>query len=309
MGETMPYQANRSLRRVVTVGVSLAIACFVGVLGASANPGDTFDGFPEVATVVEENEGMAPAAPAEVKSSSRPVERAPSSQEAVEGGFIEDYDPWEPFNESMFSFNRKLDQFVMKPVAKAWDKILPDPVERGLKNALDNLSMPRRLVNNLLQLRFTGAGRELARFLVNSTVGLAGVFDPAKGLGIEASKADTGQTLGVYGVGAGPYLVLPFLPPLTVRDGIGLAVDSALDPFNYVLFPAVALTGAGAGERVNDRALNLELFETVEETTIDLYSAVRNAYLQRRQKAIEEGRPVGPSGRQSPITASTEDSR
>ncbi len=96
-----------------------------------------------------------------------------------------------------------------------------------------------------------------------------------------------GQTLGVYGVGPGPYLVLPFLPPLTVRDGIGFAVDATLDPFNYVVFPTGALAGIGGADRINDRALNLELFESVEETTLDLYSAVRNAYLQRRQKAIE----------------------
>ncbi|MBI4610039.1 MAG: VacJ family lipoprotein [Candidatus Rokubacteria bacterium] len=202
--------------------------------------------------------------------------------------FIEEYDPWEPFNEAMFTFNRKLDQFVVKPVAKAWDKILPDRVQRSLKDAVDNLGMPRRFVNKLFQLRLEAAGLELARFLVNSTFGIGGLFDVAKPLGIEKKDADTGQTFGVYGVGPGPYLNLPFLPPLTVRDGIGLAIDGALDPFNYVIFPTAALLAIPAADRINDRAFNLELFETVEETVLDLYSAVRNAYLQRRDRVIRD---------------------
>lgn len=199
----------------------------------------------------------------------------------------EDYDPWQRFNERMFSFNRNVDRYALKPVATLWDKILPGPIEQSLKNALDNLAMPRRLVNNVLQLKWKGAGRELARFGLNTTIGIGGLFDVAKGLGIEASDADTGQTLGRWGVRAGPYLILPFTPPLTVRDAIGYAVDLALDPFNYVIFPAAALTGLGAGKRIDERALNLELYETVEESTVDLYAAVRNAYLQRRRNAIE----------------------
>lgn len=211
------------------------------------------------------------------------VEARPPEEEEV----VEEFDPWEPFNERMFSFNWNLDRFVVKPVARVWEKILPDPVQRSLSNAFRNLGMPRRLVNNLLQGKLTGAGQELARFLLNSTAGVAGFFDVAKRLGIEKSDEDTGQTLGVYGVGPGPYLVLPFLPPLTVRDGIGLAVDGALDPFKYVVFPALALTGIGVADRVNDRSITLELFEAVEETTVDLYTAVRNAYLQRRKFEIE----------------------
>lgn len=200
----------------------------------------------------------------------------------------EDYDPWEPFNERMFWFNHDvLDRFLLKPVATGWDKVLPDPVQGHLAEAFDNLQMPRRLVNNLFQRRLRGAGRELARFGLNSTIGLAGFFDVAKALDIEASDADTGQTLGVYGVGAGPYLVLPFLPPLTVRDGIGYAVDGLLDPFGYFI-PGGATTVMTVVNRVNDRSRNLALFEDVEESVLDLYSAARNAYLQQRRHAVEE---------------------
>jgi len=200
---------------------------------------------------------------------------------------VEEYDPWLRYNEPVFSFNREFDRFVVKPVATVWDVVLPDPVQRSLGRAFDNLGMPRRLLNSLFQAKLTGAGRELARFLVNSTFGLAGFFDVAKEMGIEKSDEDTGQTLGVWGLGPGPYLILPFLPPLTVRDGVGWVADLAMDPLNYVL-PFPALAGMTGGRTVNDRSLNLELYQNVEETVLDLYTAVRNGYLQRRAKQIRE---------------------
>jgi phospholipid-binding lipoprotein MlaA len=118
-------------------------------------------------------------------------------------------------------------------------------------------------------------------------MGVGGFFDVATELGIRRSDEDTGQTLGFYGVGPGPYLVLPFLPPLTVRDGFGFAADVAMQPIGYVA-PFEASAGMRGGQLVNDRSLNLETFEEFEQVTFDLYSAVRNAYLQRRQRMIEE---------------------
>jgi phospholipid-binding lipoprotein MlaA len=140
-----------------------------------------------------------------------------------------------PFNENVFWFNRNVfDRFVLKPLATVWDTILPAPAQRSIHNALDNLGVVRRLTNNLLQLKLGGAGREVARFTINSTVGVAGLFDVAKdGFGIERSEEDTGQTLGVYGLGPGPYMVLPFLPVMTVRDGFGFAADAAMNPLSY----------------------------------------------------------------------------
>ncbi|TMB44309.1 MAG: VacJ family lipoprotein [Deltaproteobacteria bacterium] len=200
-----------------------------------------------------------------------------------------DYDPWQGFNEKMFFFNHDvLDRYLVKPVATGWSKILPDVGKRGLDRAFDNLGMPKRLVNNLLQGRVRGAGRELARFGVNTTVGVVGFLDVARGqLHIEKSDANTGQTLGVYGFGPGPYLVLPTLAPLTVRDGIGYGVDGVLDPFGY-LTPFLATTGLAIVKQVNERSLNLQLFQDVEDSVLDLYSAVRNGYLQRRRRSIEE---------------------
>jgi len=200
-----------------------------------------------------------------------------------------DQDPWEPFNEAMFSFNREVfDRFLLRPVAVVWDALLPDPVQRSVRNALDNLAVVRRLVNNLLQLKLDGAGREVARFTINSTIGVAGLFDVAKdGFGIRESDEDTGQTMGVYGIGPGPYLILPFLPPMTVRDGIGFAADGAMNPLNYFI-PFAATAGTYGTDAINERSLNLDKFEQVEETVVDLYSAVRNGYLQRRAAAIKE---------------------
>jgi phospholipid-binding lipoprotein MlaA len=200
-----------------------------------------------------------------------------------------DEDPWEGFNEKMFNFNREvLDRFLLKPVATGWDFIFPDFVQRGFHNMFDNVAVVRRVVNNGLQLKLTGAATELARFTINSTVGLVGFFDVAKdAFGIEQKDEDTGQTFGVWGMGPGPYLVLPFLPPLTVRDGIGYAFDAAMTPYSYFIpfWGSIIETGTNT---VNERSLNLDRFERVAESTVDLYGAVRNAYLQRRAAAIKQ---------------------
>jgi phospholipid-binding lipoprotein MlaA len=189
----------------------------------------------------------------------------------------------------MFNFNREiLDRFLLKPLGTAWDFILPDLVQRGVHNIIDNLAVVRRVVNNGLQLKLTGAATEVARFTINSTVGLAGFFDVAKdAFGIEQRDEDTGQTFGVWGMGPGPYLVLPFLPPLTVRDGVGFAMDAAMTPYTYFIPWWATFAGTGTNT-VNERSLNLDRFERVAEATVDLYGAVRNAYLQRRAAAIRE---------------------
>ncbi|MDE2060251.1 MAG: VacJ family lipoprotein [candidate division NC10 bacterium] len=201
---------------------------------------------------------------------------------------VEEYDPWEPYNEKMFNFNHDMvDRYVLKPVATAWDKVLPTEVQQGFSNAFDNIAVPRRVINNALQGKFKRASNEVFRFLFNTIFGVAGFFDVAKASGLEKSDADTGQTLGKWGVGPGPYVVLPFLPPLTARDGVGLAADVVMDPMSFVA-PLASTFGKWGGEAVNTRSQNLEMYESVEESTVDLYSAVRNAYLVRRQQAIEK---------------------
>jgi phospholipid-binding lipoprotein MlaA len=199
------------------------------------------------------------------------------------------YDPWEPFNEKMFDFNVKLDRYVLKPVARVYKTVIPEPFQVMISNGFDNIRFVPRVVNNLLQGKVGGAGREMSRFLINSTAGIAGLFDPAKDYwGIRPSNEDFGQTLGTWGAGPGPYLVLPVLAPTTVRDGVGLGVDTVIDPLGYFIAWFPTRLALKIGDTVNDRALNYDLFQGVEETTIDLYSSVRHFYLKRREQQIKE---------------------
>jgi phospholipid-binding lipoprotein MlaA len=243
------------------------------------------DGGPALLSLVEET--ALPAAPTllELEGVSALAQGAQDSTEA----FDEEYDPWEPFNETMFEFNRGVDRWVLKPVARAYMFVMPEPWQVLIANGFDNINFVPRLVNSLLQGKWGGAGRELGRFLINSTAGIGGLFDPAKDFwGISKSREDFGQTLGVWGSGPGPYLVLPLMEPLTVRDGIGKLVDTFLDPLAYVLPFFYDRLGMKIGDVVNERALNYELFQGFEESVIDMYSAVRHGYLQRRQQLIKE---------------------
>ncbi len=200
-----------------------------------------------------------------------------------------DYDPWESFNEKTFSFNfNVLDRYALKPAAEVWSKVFPHPLRQSLANAFDNIAMPRRLVNKVLQGRFPSAGEEIARFVLNSTFGVAGLFDVASHLGLHKSDADTGETFAMYGVKPGPYLVLPVLPPFTVRDAIGYAADSFMDPLSYLVTPFFADFGRSAGQIINERANNMTMYDDVEDTSLDMYAAVRNGYLQRRRKSIAD---------------------
>ena len=200
-----------------------------------------------------------------------------------------EFDPWEPFNEAMFEFNLDLDRYVLKPVAQVWDVVVPNELKLMIARGFDNFRTASRIVNSLLQAKWSRAGTETSRFLINSTLGFGGLWDIARQeFGIERPDAeDFGQTLGVWGVGPGPYLVLPVLPPTTVRDLIGRVVDGFMNPVSYFT-PFVASIGLFLGDTINDRALNLDLFQGFEQTTLDFYSAVRNAYLSRRARQIRD---------------------
>jgi phospholipid-binding lipoprotein MlaA len=201
----------------------------------------------------------------------------------------EDYDPWEPYNERMFAFNYNVDRYVLKPVANVYRHIVPEPFQIMITNGFDNVRFPARFVNHVLQGRFWGAFTETSRFVINSILGIGGLLNPATDyFGIPRSSADFGQTLHTWGVGAGPFFVPPFLPPATVRDFIGRLADSALNPIAWFLIDfwpeGLAI---GVGEMVNQRAVTYELFQGVEETTLDLYTAVRDGYLRRRERQLQ----------------------
>ena len=237
-----------------------------------------------------------PAAAVEPSASPRPEsvplrvaqDKGKGAKEPYDEYDVEDYDPWERLNEKFFDFNLKVDKYVLKPIAKVYDKVLPDKVQVMIANAIDNAAFVPRFLNSLFQGKWDGAMREVGRFMLNSTVGMGGFFDVAKHEGIEKSREDFGQTLGFYGANPGPYVIVPFIEPLTVRDGLGKVVDMFLDPVAYFVPFAPERLAIKASDVVNDRSLNLELYQGFEETTIDLYSAVRHAYLQRRQRFIKE---------------------
>jgi phospholipid-binding lipoprotein MlaA len=250
---------------------------------------------------------VADQAPAALSRPETPPDEPLDPFARADEGAGEEYDPWEPMNTKIFEFNRQVDRFVLKPVAKGYDFVMPDLVQVGISNIFSNLRFAPRFLNNVFQGKLKGAGIEVGRFLINSTVGLAGFFDLAKKVDLVTSEEDLGQTLGFYGVKPGPYLVLPMFPPFTVRDFVGYVGDVFLNPINWLVVPIIEVnnvpsviahknrmtssliqTGSRVGEIVNERSRNLEKYQGVEEATLDLYTAVRNAYLQTRAQAIRE---------------------
>ncbi|MCP9456305.1 MAG: VacJ family lipoprotein [Nitrospira sp.] len=220
---------------------------------------------------------------------------------------IEEYDPWEPLNIKIFEFNRQVDRWILKPIATGYNLVVPELLQEGISNFFYNARFVPRLVNNVLQGKFRGAGIEVGRFLINTTIGVAGFIDWASDMDLVTPEEDLGQTLGFYGVPSGPYLVVPFFLPFTVRDLVGYVGDVFLNPIYWLALPIIEveqipsaiphsnrlttsliLLTAKITEIVNDRSLNLEKFHGVEESVVDLYAAVRNAYFQKRVKAIKE---------------------
>ena len=189
-------------------------------------------------------------------------------------------DPWEGMNRATFRFNDKLDRAVLKPVAKGYRKITPHVVQVGVSNFLNNVSYPTVMVNDLLQGRFTPLVRDTGRLLINTTVGIGGLFDPATPMGFEKNDRDFGQTLGVWGVKTGPYLVIPLLGPSDVRDGVGRVGDVFSDPRTYIRNPYWSY-GLWALGVVDTRSHLLDV-EGALQGTYDPYAFVRNAYLQNR---------------------------
>lgn len=201
-------------------------------------------------------------------------------------------DPLEWFNQPVFEFNLKLDEYALRPVATAYDAVMPNAAQRGVQRFFKNLGVVERFANNLFQGKIPQAGQEVGRFVINTTIGGIGFLDVAdEWLGWKESPEDFGQTLAVYGVSSGPYLMLPFLGPSTVRDTVGLVADGAMNPMAYFLSTVELIAvrgGLALGSGVNYRSLNLELFEDVNRYTVDLYGAVQDGYLQRRAKQIAE---------------------
>ena len=199
----------------------------------------------------------------------------------------QDSDPIESVNRGIFWFNDQLDIYVLEPVATGYDKITPQRVQKSIVNFFDNLRFPIIAGNNLLQGKVKSAASDVARFGVNTTVGILGFFDPASNWGLEAHDEDFGQPLGYWGVPPGPYLVLPFLGPSNPRDASGLAADSVVAVYPW--FVALQYTAAAYTVRsVNARAQVLKEVAEAKGAAIDYYVFVRNAYLQHRRALVND---------------------
>lgn len=203
----------------------------------------------------------------------------------------ETYDPLEGFNRAMYTFNEKFDTYLLKPVSKGYRAVVPTPVRAGVSNFFGNLREPMVMVNDALQGKFKYAASDLGRFLTNSTLGVLGIFDVASRMGLEKRNEDFGQTLAVWGVAEGPYLVLPFLGPSGVRDGIGLVGDYYTYPPTHMEETSTAWK-LFALDTVDARTRYLDAGDILQEAAgDDPYTFVREAYRQRRRNLIHDGAP------------------
>lgn len=199
-------------------------------------------------------------------------------------------DPYEGFNRTMYSANEVLDKYAARPVAQAYDAGVPLPVKASVGNFFGNVGELWIGANSAMQGKPRDAGTGFARLLINSTVGIFGLFDVASEMGLERFNEDFGQTLAVWGVNDGPYLFLPVIGPRTTRDFAGWAVDSFADPVSYISPESVRL-GTAVVRFVDIRAGLLPADKIIDEAALDKYAYIRDAYLQRRNNLIHDGRP------------------
>ena len=201
-------------------------------------------------------------------------------------------DPLEPMNRAVFTFNENLDQYLVKPAAEAYKFVMPDAVRRGVTNFFSNIGDIFVAANNLLQGKPKEATSDIGRFLVNSTIGILGLFDVATDIGLEKHKEDFGQTLGVWGLSDGPYVVLPLFGPSTVRDTAGLVVDLKTDfVMNTNQLNSDERLGVTAVRVLDRRANLLDAGQLLEDAAFDKYSFVRDGYIQRRRSQVYDGEP------------------
>lgn len=224
-------------------------------------------------------------------------------------------DPLEGFNRAVWGFNQGVDKVVLKPVTTVYRAVAPKPVRRGISHVFSNLSEPWSFINNVLQGKPKRALRNLGRFVVNTTVGVAGLGDPASKMGIKPAPEDLGQTFAAWGMNAGPYLVLPVLGPSTLRDGIGTGAAQFADPYRVCLSDCGVVDGTGqlaitAAQVVSGRSDLMDAgADALLESSADAYATARSAYLQRRRAAIvnEDDGSGGKSAEDAALDAALSD--
>jgi phospholipid-binding lipoprotein MlaA len=201
-------------------------------------------------------------------------------------------DPLEGINRGIYKFNDVADRGLIKPVATAYKTVTPSPIRKGVSNFFSNIGTLTTVINDLLQLKFAHAFTDAGRFVINSTFGIAGLIDVASMDNIEKRNEDFGQTLGHWGVGTGPYLVLPFVGPSTVRDATGLVVDTVTsDPITYThnIGEIRLHNQLRTAQLIDKRAQLLDATDIVDNASIDPYAFLRDAYLQRRASLVQDG--------------------
>lgn len=197
-------------------------------------------------------------------------------------------DPIEPFNRGMFWVNDKLYFYLFKPIARGY-RVVPEPARESVSNFFSNIGTPVRFANSLLQLKFEDAGTELGRLVINSTLGIGGLFDPAKAwFDLDKKEEDFGQTLGNYGVGSGFYIVWPVFGPSNARDTVGMVGDFFMDPLHYVEMKPLERVGLTALDKETDLSLDKDTYESIKQEALDPYLYVRTAYEQYRDGKIEK---------------------
>lgn len=210
------------------------------------------------------------------------IPAAPKEQRA-------EYDPWEPMNRRVNAFNDNVDKVSLKPLAKAYEAVLPQPMRRGINNFSTNLLIPLSIVNNLLQGKLRNSLSETGRFLANSTWGIGGLVDVGADLGLDPKREDFGQTLATWGVPDGPYVVLPIIGPNTLRDALMFPLDYLADPVVHLDHDRTRMTIQGV--RIVDFRAKLFTAESLIEDSFDRYLSIRESYLQNRQYLIYDGDP------------------
>jgi len=196
-------------------------------------------------------------------------------------------DPWESFNRPVFTFNDFLSRHVLEPVGRGWRFVVPEFVRNAVSRVFVNVRTPGVMLNDLLQGKPRDAGVDLARFLLNTSIGLAGLMDPAASIGLEPNDEDFGQTFGVWGIPTGPYLVLPFLGPSSPRDAVGRAADSATTPYGWFI-PIWASAAIFTVDTANGFSFIADDIAEERAAAFDWYAAVRNAHVSRRQAQVED---------------------
>jgi phospholipid-binding lipoprotein MlaA len=209
-----------------------------------------------------------------------------------------EHDPAEPVNRAIFKVNVAADHAVMRPVAQAYADHVPEGVQKGIHNVVQNLKEPAVAVNDALQGNVNQAWQSVQRLAVNSTVGVAGIFDVASQLGLPPHKADFGQTLAVWGVGEGPFVELPLLGPSNARDTVGTAVDMALNPLTFVGGAPATYAGVATGSAnvVDTRSQHLHDLDELERNSLDYYATLRSVYRQHRDAEISAAKQPAPEG-------------